>query len=169
MPHKINPIDFENSEGNSGLAVALLGHMSVKLPQSRLQRDLSDSTVMRNLGVALGHWFLGVTSALAGLERVAPDEEAMALTLSGHHEVLAEAWQVALRAHGIPEAYERLKTATRDRPGDAAAMRAVLDDPAIPEDLRHRLAGMTPAGFVGRAPDLARRAVADVRARFSPR
>lgn len=169
MPHKINPIDFENSEGNLGLAVALLGHMSVKLPQSRLQRDLSDSTVMRNLGVALGHWLLGVTSALAGLGRVAPDAVAMADALSGHHEVLAEAWQVTLRAHGFPEAYERLKEATRGRPGDVAAMRSVLDDPAIPEDLRLRLVAMTPAGFVGLAPELARRAVADVRARFSPR
>jgi len=169
MPHKINPIDFENSEGNLGLAVALLGHMSVKLPQSRLQRDLSDSTVMRNLGVALGHWLLGVTSALAGLGRVAPDAAAMADALSGHHEVLAEAWQVTLRAHGFSEAYERLKEATRGRHGDVVAMRSVLNDPAIPEDLRLRLAAMTPAGFVGLAPELARRAVADVRARLSPR
>jgi len=124
---------------------------------------------MRNLGVALGHWLLGVTSALAGLGRVAPDAAAMADALSGHHEVLAEAWQVTLRAHGFSEAYERLKEATRGRHGDVVAMRSVLNDPAIPEDLRLRLAAMTPAGFVGLAPELARRAVADVRARLSPR
>lgn len=167
MPHKINPIDFENSEGNMGLAVALLGHMAVKLPQSRLQRDLSDSTVLRNLGVALGHWLLGVTSASAGLARVAPDAVALEAALQDHPEVLAEAWQVALRAHGVTHAYERLKDLTRGRAADADALRTLLDDPAITEELRVRLGAMRPADFVGQAPALARAAVADVRARLS--
>lgn len=169
MPHKINPIDFENSEGNLGLALALLGHMARKLPVSRLQRDLSDSTVMRNLGVALGHLLLGLTSACTGLERLGPAPDALDAALAAHPEVLAEAWQVALRAAGVDGAYERLLEATRGRSGDAQALRSALDGADVPDTLRSRLLAMVPADFVGQAPDLARRAVRDATERLGLR
>src|SRR5882757_2778250 len=122
MPHKVNPIDFENSEGNLGLANALLRHFAEKLPISRWQRDLSDSTVLRNVGVALAHSFIAWRSLLKGLARLAPDTERMALDLAGSWEVLAEAIQTVLRAQGVPNGYELLKEFTRGQQINAAAL-----------------------------------------------
>ena len=127
MPHKMNPIDFENSEGNLGLANALLAHFAEKLPVSRLQRDLSDSTVMRNLGVALGHSVLRLSVAGSGtLRKVELDEARLDEDLGRAWEVLAEAVQTVMRAHGIPDAYDRLKAFTRGRPWMRAAMREFI-------------------------------------------
>src|SRR5262249_51777728 len=113
MPHKVNPIDFENAEGNLGLANAMLRFFADKLPISRWQRDLSDSTVLRNLGVALAHTLIGWKSLQRGLTKVRPDRERMAQELENSHEVLAEAIQTVLRAHGVPRGYELLRDLTR--------------------------------------------------------
>src|SRR5208283_6041400 len=126
MPHKVNPIDFENAEGNLGLANALLAHFAEKLPVSRLQRDLSDSTVLRNLGVAVGHAVLSFQSLKTGLEKVELDANRLAEDLDRAWEVLGEAVQTVMRAHGIPDAYDRLKSFTRGRSVDRAAMREFI-------------------------------------------
>ncbi len=116
MPHKVNPIDFENAEGNLGLANAMLGHFADKLPLSRLQRDLTDSTVLRNLGVAIGHCVLSYGSLAAGLEKIELDPQRVAQDLDRAWEVLGEAVQTVMRAHGIPDGYDRLKSFTRGPP-----------------------------------------------------
>jgi adenylosuccinate lyase len=157
MPHKINPIDFENAEGNLGLANALLGHFADKLPISRLQRDLSDSTVMRNLGVALGHSDLAYQSLIVGLGKLDLDEARMAQDLDKAWEVLAEAVQTVMRAHGIPDAYDALKSFTRGRPADQAAMREFIASLKLPAVEKERLLSLTPGGYLGLAPDLAHR------------
>ncbi|MEX1108101.1 MAG: adenylosuccinate lyase, partial [Dongiaceae bacterium] len=126
MPHKVNPIDFENAEGNAGLANAMLRHFAEKLPVSRWQRDLSDSTVLRNLGVALGHAALAWRSARRGLDRIEPDARRMTADLDAHWEVLAEAIQTVMRAYGIGGGYERLKEFTRGREVGAQELRAVV-------------------------------------------
>ena len=128
MPHKVNPIAFENAEGNAGLANAMLRHFSEKLPVSRWQRDLTDSTVMRNLGVAFGHALLAWRSALAGLARIEPDAARIAADLDAHWEVLAEAIQTVLRAHGVAGAYEKLKDFTRGRDVGAAGASRIRRD-----------------------------------------
>jgi adenylosuccinate lyase len=156
MPHKVNPIDFENAEGNAGLANAMLRHFSEKLPVSRWQRDLSDSTVMRNLGVALGHSALAWSAALAGLARVEPDAVRIGADLDAHWEVLAEAVQTVMRAHGTGGAYEQLKEFSRGRAVDAAALRAFVAGLGLPEDARRRLEALTPASYTGLAEALAR-------------
>ena len=122
MPHKVNPIDFENAEGNFGLANALLAHLSQKLPISRWQRDLTDSTVLRNMGVALGHAVLGYDSLQRGLAKLEVNRAAIAADLDGAWEVLAEAVQTVMRRHGLPEPYEQLKALTRGKAIDAQAM-----------------------------------------------
>jgi len=156
MPHKVNPIAFENAEGNAGLANAMLRHFSDKLPLSRWQRDLTDSTVMRNLGVAFGHSLLAWQSALAGLGRIEPDAARIGADLDAHWEVLAEAIQTALRAHGAEGAYERLKDFTRGRDIGATELRSFVATLGLPEDARRRLEGLTPASYTGLAEALAR-------------
>jgi adenylosuccinate lyase len=158
MPHKVNPIDFENSEGNLGLSNALLTHFAEKLPVSRLQRDLSDSTVMRNLGVALGHAALAYRSLDAGLSKVELDEARLEEDLRDAWEVLAEAIQTVMRAQGIPDAYDRLKAFTRGRPVDEHAVREFIASLDLPPAEKDRLLGLAPDRYLGIAPILARRA-----------
>ncbi|HEY7752368.1 MAG TPA: adenylosuccinate lyase [Steroidobacteraceae bacterium] len=156
MPHKVNPIDFENAEGNAGLANAMLRHFSEKLPVSRWQRDLSDSTVMRNLGVALGHSALAWSSAAAGIARVEPDALRIARDLDAHWEVLAEAIQTVMRAHGVAGAYEKLRDFSRGRAIDSGSLREFVAGLGLPDDARRRLESLTPAGYTGLAEALAR-------------
>jgi adenylosuccinate lyase len=157
MPHKVNPIDFENSEGNLGVANALLRHFSDKLPVSRWQRDLSDSTVLRNLGVAFGHCHIAYDACLRGIDKLQLDEAAVAADLQGAWEVLAEAVQTVMRRYGVPEPYEKLKELTRGRGIDEARLKEFVRGLAIPEEARQRLLELTPAAYVGKAAELARR------------
>ncbi len=157
MPHKVNPIDFENAEGNLGLANALLRHLSEKLPISRWQRDLTDSTVLRNLGVAFGHSVLAYRSLSLGLSKLELNEEALRADLDQAWEVLAEPIQTVMRRYGVPNAYERLKDITRGRTVTAEALHALIGQLDIPEPERQRLLAMTPASYVGMAAELARR------------
>jgi adenylosuccinate lyase len=156
MPHKVNPIDFENSEGNLGLANALLEHFSRKLPVSRLQRDLSDSTVLRNLGVAFGHSLFAYRRILKGLGKLAADHERMLADLRAHPEVLAEAFQTILRRAGYPEPYEALKALTRGRALTLQELHAFIETLEVPEAVKAELRALTPEGYIGLAPDLAR-------------
>jgi adenylosuccinate lyase len=156
MPHKVNPIDFENAEGNLGLANALLGHFADKLPISRLQRDLTDSTVLRNLGVAVGHASLAYTSLKTGLGKVQLDPLRLGEDLDRAWEVLGEAVQTVMRAHGIPDAYDRLKNFTRGKPMDESAMRAFIESLELPAADKQRLLALTPGTYLGLAPELAR-------------
>jgi adenylosuccinate lyase len=156
MPHKVNPIDFENAEGNFGLANALLSHMSQKLPISRWQRDLTDSTVLRNMGVALGYAVLGLASLAKGLDKLETNEAALAADLDGAWEVMAEAVQTVMRRHGLPEPYEQLKAFTRGQPMTRALMQGFVQALPLPEADKARLLAMTPAGYTGLAAQLAR-------------
>ncbi|TFY97889.1 adenylosuccinate lyase [Ramlibacter rhizophilus] len=158
MPHKVNPIDFENAEGNLGLSNALLRHLSEKLPVSRWQRDLTDSTVLRNMGVALGYAALAYHSLGIGLAKLELNSEALAQDLDQAWEVLAEPIQTVMRRFGVAGAYEKLKEATRGRsvrPEDLHALVRSLD---IPQAEKDRLLALTPAGYTGMAAALARRA-----------
>jgi adenylosuccinate lyase len=158
MPHKVNPIDFENSEGNLGLANALLRHLADKLPVSRWQRDLTDSTVLRNLGVALGHALLGFHALRQGLAKLEADPQRMAADLDANWEVLAEAIQTVMRRYGLPEPYEQLKALTRGRTGmTPESLRTFIETLALPEDAKARLLALTPATYIGLAESLARR------------
>ena len=157
MPHKVNPIDFENAEGNLGLANALLGHFADKLPVSRLQRDLTDSTVLRNLGVAIGHSMLAFKSLAAGLGKIELDSTRVSEDLERAWEVLGEAVQTVMRVHGIPDAYDKLKTFTRGRPVDEASMRDFIKSLQLPASEKERLLELTPSGYLGLAPELALR------------
>ncbi len=156
MPHKVNPIDFENAEGNFGLAKALLRHFAEKLPVSRWQRDLTDSTVLRNIGVALGHSLLGWKALQRGLARVAPDAALLERDLEGAYEVLGEAVQTVLRAAGVPDGYELLKEFTRGRRIDRAMLQDFIQSLPLPADARARLMALTPAGYTGLAEPLAK-------------
>ena len=155
MPHKVNPIDFENGEGNFGLANALFGHMSEKLPISRFQRDLTDSTVLRNLGVAFGHTLLGYDSIARGMAKLGVDSGAIDADLDGAWEVLAEPVQTVMRRHGIADSYEQLKALTRGKAITKDALHAFLRSLAIPAAERERLLALTPRSYVGRAAALA--------------
>ena len=157
MPHKVNPIDFENAEGNLGFANALLAHFADKLPLSRLQRDLTDSTVLRNLGVAIGHCVLSYSSLAAGLEKIELDPQRAAQDLERAWEVLGEAVQTVMRAHGIADAYDRLKSFTRGRPIDQHAMREFIASLELPAAEKQRLLCLEPKDYVGLAPALAKR------------
>jgi adenylosuccinate lyase len=159
MPHKVNPIDFENAEGNLGIANALLRHMSEKLPISRWQRDLTDSTVLRNMGVALGHTLLAYDSCLRGLDKLEANRERLAEDLDQNWEVLAEPIQTVMRRYGVSGAYEQLKELTRGKEGiTRESLRAFVQGLAgIPEHERRRLLEMTPATYVGAAVELARK------------
>jgi len=157
MPHKVNPIDFENSEGNLGIANALLRHLSEKLPVSRWQRDLSDSTVLRNVGVALGHSLLAYESCLKGLANLEADPARMLEDLEANWEVLAEAVQTVMRRYGLPDPYEQLKALTRGKRVDGEAMRSFIRGLALPEPDKARLLKLTPATYTGKAAELARK------------
>ena len=157
MPHKVNPIDFENAEGNFGVANALFEHFARKLPVSRLQRDLSDSTVERNFGVAFGHSLMAYESLSRGLSRVEPSESAMAAALEAHPEVLAEAVQTILRREGQHEAYEKLMTLTRGKAVSLEDLRGFIKGLIIDEQTKSMLLALTPATYTGLAEKLARR------------
>jgi len=157
MPHKVNPIDFENSEGNLGLASATLRHLSDKLPVSRWQRDLSDSTVLRNLGVAFGHCLLGYESCLRGLRSIEVDAGALAADLDASWEVLAEPVQTVMRRYGVDQPYEKLKELTRGRAVTRETLHQFIATLPIPEAARRDLLALTPATYVGLAEDLALR------------
>ena len=158
MPHKVNPIDFENAEGNLGLSNALLRHLSEKLPISRWQRDLTDSTVLRNMGVALGYAALAYHSLGIGLAKVELNQEALSADLDSAWEVLAEPIQTVMRRYGVQGAYEKLKQATRGRTVRAEDLRGLIRSLDIPPAEKERLLAMTPASYVGKAAELARRA-----------
>jgi adenylosuccinate lyase len=156
MPHKVNPIDFENAEGNLGIANALLQHFASKLPISRWQRDLTDSTVLRNVGVALAHSLVAWNSLQRGLGKIAANPEGIAADIDAAHEVLGEALQTALRAAGVPNGYELLKDFTRGARVDAAGLAAFIDKLPLPDADRARLRALTPAQYVGLAASLAK-------------
>jgi len=157
MPHKVNPIDFENAEGNLGLANAVLKHLSEKLPISRWQRDLTDSTVLRNMGVALGYAALAHQSLLTGLNKLEINLEALADDLNASWEVLAEPIQTVMRRYGVQGAYEKLKEVTRGKTVTAEALHGLIRGLDIPEAEKQRLLAMTPGSYVGQAAALARR------------
>jgi len=160
MPHKVNPIDFENAEGNYGLANALLTHLAQKLPISRFQRDLTDSTVLRNVGVALGYAMVAHESLLRGLDKLDVDRERLAADLDAAWEVLAEPIQIVMRRHGLPGSYERLKDLTRGKAVTRDALHDFIRDLEIPPAERERLLALTPASYVGLAARLAERQAA---------
>jgi adenylosuccinate lyase len=157
MPHKVNPIDFENAEGNLGLANALLKHLSEKLPISRWQRDLTDSTVLRNMGVAVGYAVLAYQSLLTGLNKLEINEEAIAADLDASWEVLAEPIQTVMRRFGLPQPYEQLKKFTRGAAMTRELMQGFIAGLAIPEAEKERLLAMTPGSYTGMAAELAKR------------
>ncbi|HEX5127100.1 MAG TPA: adenylosuccinate lyase [Rhodocyclaceae bacterium] len=157
MPHKVNPIDFENAEGNVGIANALLKHFSEKLPVSRMQRDLTDSTVLRNMGVAFGHSLLALESCLRGLNKLEADPVKLAADLDATWEVLAEPIQTVMRRYGIANPYEQLKALTRGTGIDKTALQNFIATLAIPESEKKRLLAMTPASYIGAATELARK------------
>jgi adenylosuccinate lyase len=157
MPHKVNPIDFENAEGNLGLANAVLKHLSEKLPISRWQRDLTDSTVLRNMGVALGYTALAYQSMMVGLHKLELNEEALAADLDAAWEVLAEPIQTVMRRYGVQGAYEQLKEVTRGKTVTAEALHGLIASLQIPQADIDRLLAMTPGSYVGKAAELARR------------
>jgi adenylosuccinate lyase len=158
MPHKVNPIDFENAEGNLGLANALLKHLSEKLPISRWQRDLTDSTVLRNMGVALGYAALAYHSLGIGLAKLELNEEALRADLDASWEVLAEPIQTVMRRFGVQGAYEKLKEVTRGKTVQAEDLHALIRSLDIPQAEKDRLLALTPATYIGKAVELARRA-----------
>ena len=152
----MNPIDFENAEGNLGLANALLSHLGAKLPLSRWQRDLTDSTVMRNLGVAWAHSLISYHAALKGLGKVEANRVALAADLDSNWEVLAEPVQTVMRMHGVSEPYEKLKELTRGKRVDGEGMRTFVQKLEIPDDAKKRLLELTPGSYIGEAAKLAR-------------
>ncbi len=154
MPHKVNPIDFENSEGNLGLANAVMAHLGAKLPISRWQRDLTDSTVLRNLGVGLGYALIAYAATLKGISKLEVNEANLAAELDQNWEVLAEPIQTVMRRYGIEKPYEKLKELTRGKRVTGDAMRAFIDTLAIPEAEKIRLKQMTPASYIGYAVEL---------------
>ena len=151
MPHKVNPIDFENSEGNLGLSNAVLQHLASKLPVSRWQRDLTDSTVLRNLGVGLGYALIAYQATMKGVSKLEVNEANLANELDHNWEVLAEPIQTVMRRYGIEKPYEKLKELTRGKRVDAAGMQAFIDSLELPEEEKIRLKAMTPGNYIGRA------------------
>jgi adenylosuccinate lyase len=158
MPHKVNPIDFENSEGNLGLANAVLRHLAEKLPISRWQRDLTDSTVLRNMGVALGYTLLGYDSCLKGLNKLEANPAQLAADLDNNWEVLAEPIQTVMRRYGVENPYEQLKALTRGKGGiNKESLHSFIRELKIPETAKQALLEMTPASYIGKAAELAKR------------
>ncbi|MDO8954139.1 MAG: adenylosuccinate lyase [Gammaproteobacteria bacterium] len=156
MPHKVNPIDFENAEGNLGIANALLHHMAEKLPISRWQRDLSDSTVLRNLGVGIAHSIIAYHSLLKGMSKLEVNASMLNADLDQNWEVLAEAIQTVMRRYGVSEPYEKLKALTRGKKLDAKAMSAFIDGLELPADVKSELKKLTPHSYIGNADEQAR-------------
>lgn len=157
MPHKVNPIDFENSEGNLGLANTIFTHLAQKLPVSRLQRDLTDSTVLRNLGVGFAHSLIAYASTLRGISKLEVDRQRLAEVLDANWEVLAEPIQTVMRRYGIEKPYEKLKELTRGQRVDAVALQTFIDSLNIPAEEKKRLSKLTPAGYIGNAAEQARK------------
>ena len=155
MPHKVNPIDFENSEGNLGLANAVLGHLATKLPVSRWQRDLTDSTVLRNLGVGIGYSLIAYQSTQKGLSKLEVNEKHLREELDQNWEVLAEPIQTVMRRYGIEKPYEKLKELTRGKRVDAQAMQVFIDGLDLPDAEKARLKNLTPQNYLGDAIRLA--------------
>jgi adenylosuccinate lyase len=155
MPHKVNPIDFENAEGNLGMANALLGHFAEKLPISRWQRDLTDSTVQRNLGVAIGYVLIALQSLRKGLGKLQVNNDAIHADVARAWEVLAEAVQSVMRRYGIPEPYEKLKALTRGQAVTKELLQEFIRSLDIPDDEKQRLLKLTPEAYTGLAADLA--------------
>ena len=154
MPHKVNPIDFENSEGNLGLANAIFGHLASKLPVSRWQRDLTDSTVLRNLGVAIGYSVIAYESSLKGISKLQPNEESMLKDLDSNWEVLAEPIQTVMRRYGIEKPYEKLKELTRGKRVNGEGMSVFIDTLELSDSVKAELKAMTPANYIGQAIEL---------------
>jgi adenylosuccinate lyase len=157
MPHKTNPIDFENAEGNLGIANAVLEHLAGKLPISRWQRDLTDSTVLRNVGVGFAQAVIAYQSCLTGMSKLAADKEHMLTELNANWEVLAEPIQTVMRRYGIADPYEKLKTLTRGRQVDATTLQAFIERLELPAQAKQRLLALTPADYTGNAAKQARR------------
>lgn len=157
MPHKINPIDFENSEGNLGIANALFEHMMTKLPISRWQRDLSDSTVLRNIGVAIGHSILAYQSTIKGVQKLVPNEKLIAEDLRRHWEVLGEAIQTVMRRFGLEQPYEQLKAFTRGKKIDNDSLAKFIAQLNLPKAAKQQLLDLTPEKYIGYAAELAKR------------
>jgi adenylosuccinate lyase len=151
MPHKVNPIDFENSEGNLGIANALFAHLAQKLPVSRWQRDLTDSTVLRNLGVGFGHALIAYAATLKGISKLQVNEESLLNELDQNWELLAEPIQTVMRRYGIEKPYEKLKELTRGKRVNAEIMADFIDNLELPADAKVELKAMTPASYIGRA------------------
>ncbi|MCX7061160.1 MAG: adenylosuccinate lyase [Gammaproteobacteria bacterium] len=156
MPHKVNPIDFENAEGNLGVANAVMEHLTQKLPISRLQRDLTDSTVLRNLGVGVAHSVIAFSALEKGLSKLDADPAKLAADLDDNWEVLGEAIQTVMRRHGLPEPYEQLKKLTRGQRLNGAAMRAFVEALDLPREAKARLLALTPGSYTGNAAQQAR-------------
>ena len=157
MPHKVNPIDFENAEGNLGLANALFGHLAEKLPISRWQRDLTDSTVLRNIGVGIAHTSIALQSTLKGLSKLQLNPEVLEADLDANWEVLAEPIQTVMRRYGIEKPYEKLKELTRGQRIEPDVLRAFVESLAIPAEAKKRLLELTPRAYIGLAESLAKR------------
>lgn len=157
MPHKVNPIDFENAEGNFGIANALFDHMMQKLPISRWQRDLSDSTVLRNIGVAIGHSLLAFQSLCKGLDKIEPNRALLQAELDQHWEILAEAVQTIMRRYNLEQPYEQLKTFTRGKRIDQQMLQSFIKGLALPDEIKAKLLSLTPTQYVGYAEELAKR------------
>jgi adenylosuccinate lyase len=158
MPHKVNPIDFENAEGNLGLANALLKHLSEKLPISRWQRDLTDSTVLRNMGVAFGYTLLAYESCLKGLNKLEANPQRLSEDLNNNWEVLAEPIQTVMRRYNIENAYDKLKELTRGKDGiNRTSLHAFIEALDIPQAEKQRLFQLSPDSYIGKAAELAKR------------
>ncbi|ABS77912.1 adenylosuccinate lyase [Coxiella burnetii] len=157
MPHKVNPIDFENAEGNLGLANALANHLINKLPISRWQRDLTDSTVMRNLGCIFGYALIAYESLLKGLDKISANEQRIREDLEAHSEVLAEALQTVMRRYGVPRAYEQLKELTRDKTIDKNRLTKFIEQLSLPTEAKNHLKSLTPSNYTGFAAELAKK------------
>jgi adenylosuccinate lyase len=155
MPHKVNPIDFENAEGNLGMSNAILSHLAEKLPVSRLQRDLTDSTVLRNMGVAIGHALLAFNSLARGINKLEVAPDPINSDLESSWEILGEAIQTVMRRYGIPEPYEKLKALTRGQRLTPEILHDFVSNLEIPEDAKRSLLALTPDGYTGYAPRLA--------------
>ncbi len=156
MPHKVNPIDFENAEGNFGMANAIFNHLSMKLPISRWQRDLSDSTVLRNLGVGVAHSVIGYNSLLRGINKLEPNPARLAEDLDATWEVLAEAVQTVMRRYGVEQPYEKLKELTRGKGIDAASLKVFIEGLEIPQEAKDALVKLTPGSYIGNAAEQAK-------------
>ncbi len=156
MPHKVNPIDFENAEGNLGIANAIFAHLASKLPVSRWQRDLSDSTVLRNLGVGVAHSVIAYSSVMRGITKLQPNPDRLQEDLDRSWEVLAEAVQTVMRRYGVEQPYEKLKTLTRGRGISTDSLRDFIENLDIPEQAKRELSGLTPAAYIGNAEEQAK-------------